>query len=103
MAMDDEKLKSMAKHRAEFKQHLMVYVVVMCGLTAINAITSRVYWWVVWPALGWGIGIALHGLTVYGRLGDTLEEYDKIIDRTHQYFDRFDGAEFIANCKELQK
>ena len=72
--MDDEKLKSMAKQRAEFKQHLMVYVVVMCGLTAINAITSRVYWWVVWPALGWGIGIAFHGLTVYGRIGDSLEE-----------------------------
>ncbi len=29
--------------------------------------------------------------------------YDKIVDRTHQYFSRFDGDEFIAHCEELQK
>jgi hypothetical protein len=26
-------------------------------------------WWFVWPAFGWGVGLAIHGVTVFGMHG----------------------------------
>jgi hypothetical protein len=40
-------------------------VLVNAGLVAINLITSADYFWAIWPMLGWGIGLAAHGATVY--------------------------------------
>jgi len=47
-----------------FRAHAISYVLVMCLLVAIWALTSRGgYFWPVWPMLGWGIGLVAHGLT----------------------------------------
>jgi hypothetical protein len=46
--------------RAEFREHLRTYLGVMALLIAIWALTGMGYFWPVWPALGWGIGIASH-------------------------------------------
>ncbi|MDD7910169.1 helix-turn-helix domain-containing protein [Pseudovibrio exalbescens] len=43
-----------------FKGHLSRYLIVMAVLTLINLVTNPDYFWVVWPALGWGIAIAFH-------------------------------------------
>lgn len=48
-----------------FYVHLAVYVTVICFLFVINLITGS-RWWFVWPALGWGIGIALHAMSAFG-------------------------------------
>lgn len=48
-----------------FYTHAIQYGVVMVGLLIINLITSPGYLWVIWPALGWGIGVAAHGLSVF--------------------------------------
>ncbi len=37
--------------------HLQTYLVVMTLLVAIWALTGAGYFWPVWPALGWGIGL----------------------------------------------
>ena len=37
--------------------HLRAYLVVMVALVAIWALTGAGYFWPVWPALGWGIGL----------------------------------------------
>ncbi len=50
-----------------FYLHLTRYVAVIALLFVINAVTSPNYWWAFWPMLGWGIGIAMHGLKVFGR------------------------------------
>jgi hypothetical protein len=47
--------------RQAFAAHLRVYVGVMVLLVAIWALTGMGYFWPVWPALGWGIGIVSHG------------------------------------------
>jgi hypothetical protein len=82
--MKDEDLYRWAHARARqlrgFYVHVGVYVVVMLFLLVINAVTrdqpgsymfnDHMYhrgggdWWVVWPALGWGVAVALHGVTV---------------------------------------
>ena len=46
--------------RAEFQAHLRTYLMVMALLVAIWALTGAGYPWPVWPALGWGIGVAAH-------------------------------------------
>jgi hypothetical protein len=48
----------------EFAEHLRVYVMVMALLVAIWALTGMGYFWPVWPALGWGIGILSHRASV---------------------------------------
>jgi 2TM domain len=68
-----------------FYGHLTVYVVVMTLLFIINAL-SQGPWWFYWPLLGWGIGLALHALGVFGLdrfLGPEWEEkkIDEIMKR----------------------
>lgn len=59
-----------------FYSHAIQYAVVITGLLIINLFTNPDYLWVVWPALGWGIGVAIHGLNVFelvNFLGDNWE------------------------------
>jgi len=52
-----------------------VYVIVNLGLFLINMTTSPENLWFIWPLMGWGIGIALHALRVFGgTLGSNWEE-----------------------------
>ena len=46
--------------RRAFHEHLRAYVMVMVLLVAIWALTGMGYFWPVWPALGWGIGVWSH-------------------------------------------
>ncbi|KPJ48407.1 histidine kinase [candidate division TA06 bacterium DG_26] len=76
----EEKLKK-AKARVEelrsFYMHLVVYIVVNLFLFLMNALTSPGKWWFYWPLFGWGIGLVVHGFTVFagGRiLGREWEE-----------------------------
>lgn len=48
-----------------FYGHLFAYVLVMLFLLFINLYTSPGYLWVVWPALGWGIGLVSHAIGVF--------------------------------------
>ena len=59
-----------AKERVEavkgFYIHLTVYVVVNLILFSINMIVSPDGLWFFWPLMGWGVGVALHALRVFG-------------------------------------
>ena len=44
--------------------HFVTYVGVITLLFAINLSSAREDLWVVWPAIGWGIGVFAHGATV---------------------------------------
>jgi adenylate cyclase len=43
-----------------FGRHATVYVAVNLLLIAIWAITSRGYFWPIWPLLGWGVGLGVN-------------------------------------------
>jgi hypothetical protein len=45
--------------------HAATYCIVIAGLFLINFFIGRP-WWFVWPAIGWGIGLAFHAFGVYG-------------------------------------
>ena len=61
----------------EFYVHVAVYVVVIGGLAIFNWIVSPTFWWVAFPAIGWGIGLAAHAISVFfedGLFGPEWEE-----------------------------
>jgi hypothetical protein len=78
--IDIEVYKSVRKKVKEMKHfyiNLTGYVVVIFTLFVINIITYPYYLWFLWPALGWGIAIALHGMSVFNAtpfLGSGWEE-----------------------------
>lgn len=48
-----------------FYMNLALYVLIMAMLLVLNIYISPHYYWVIWPALGWGIGIASHAMAVF--------------------------------------
>jgi len=58
-----------------FYVHFAIYTVVIAGIALINWITSPSFWLVVWPMVGWGIGLAarrighVRGLAVRSGVG----------------------------------
>src|SRR3712207_6616102 len=51
-----------------FYTHATAYVLVNIGLFVINLLTGG-GWWYYWPLLGWGIGLGVHALSVFGFSG----------------------------------
>jgi hypothetical protein len=50
--------------------HLALYSLVMVFLLFLNGVYTPDKWWVLWPAWGWGIALALHtGYLLRGHLG----------------------------------
>ena len=51
--------------RMGFYTHLVVYLVVNTMLTILNLTVAGDYFWAMWPMIGWGIGVILHGLSTF--------------------------------------
>ena len=95
--MDDNDAHARARARVRqlkaFYLHAAIYVVVMLGLLAINAATrdgahdmmfngSRFHsdggdWWVIWPALVWGIAVAIHAVVVLIGGVDRVDDWEQ--------------------------
>jgi transcriptional regulator with XRE-family HTH domain len=65
LSIEEEKAIIYVRDIKGFYSHLIKYVFVIFILFIINILNSPDYFWVVWPALGWGIGLLLHGLNVF--------------------------------------
>jgi signal transduction histidine kinase len=61
-----ERARRRATREAGFYVHLMWYGIVIGSLLIVNLIVSPSFEWWVFPALGWGIGLASHFGGVYG-------------------------------------
>ena len=48
-----------------FYVHGVAFLVVPIALFALNALVGGA-WWFYWPLIGWGIGLGLHALAVFG-------------------------------------
>lgn len=81
---DNSQTSSTAEQRARrrlaaergFYVHLITYAVVIGFLFLINALTNRSYWWFVWPALGWGIGVIFHAFATFGSFGNFGRDWE---------------------------
>lgn len=73
-----------ARERAEAKYrfflHAAIYAAVMTLLVIINLVTSPRAIWFLWPLIGWGFAVALHGVRVF-----LLADKSTVIDRLIEY------------------
>ncbi len=76
--MDNSKAYRRAKRRVNmrigFIIHFACYFLVTLLLMAINLLTWDGYPWFIWPFMGWGVGVAMHGVLTFlatsGSVGD---------------------------------
>lgn len=63
----DREIERLARKRAGAKMgwyiHATAYIAVNLLLALLSAMSDR--YWAVFPAFGWGIGLAVHGLVVF--------------------------------------
>jgi hypothetical protein len=63
----DQDLEQLARKRAGAKlgwyTHLCVYIAVNLLLATLSYLSGR--HWAIFPAVGWGIGLAVHGAVVF--------------------------------------
>lgn len=66
---DERNMYLKAQKRVEdikgFYGHLSSFVVVNIGLAILNLATSPEYLWFLYPLIGWGVGLAAHGMSVF--------------------------------------
>ena len=65
LSADEEKAITYVRDIKGFYTHLIKYAVVIFCLFLMNLYNSPNHYWVIWPALGWGIGVLFHGLNVF--------------------------------------
>lgn len=61
---EEEAFRHVRKLRA-FYLHLLRYIIVVAGLTAINLVVSPHRLWVLWVMGGWGLGLLAHATAVF--------------------------------------
>ncbi len=83
----DEALWEIAKKRASFKSHLLMYLLVNAFLWGVWYFSENSYSgndsrypWPIWTTLGWGIGVAFHylGAYVFPKSNSVEKEYEKL-------------------------
>jgi two-component system, LytTR family, sensor kinase len=68
-----EKAQKRVKEIKSFYGNLISYCIIIPFLIIVNIITSPGDLWFIYPMLGWGIGVAAHGMGVFG-VGKKWEE-----------------------------
>ena len=91
-AMSDDTLDRLARRRAGMKMgwalHATVYVLVNLLLAGLSAQQGR--HWAVYPAMGWGLGLLIHGAVVWLNLpGGSL--HDRLLARERRLLQRRQG------------
>jgi len=62
--------KSLREKQIDFRRHLRTYLVMCSFFVVLNLVTVGTINWAIWPILGWGIGVAMQALSLYGPLAD---------------------------------
>ena len=83
-----EKAHKRVQEKKKFYRNLGTYLVMSVFFFTLNSLTSPGNWWFYWPMLGWGIGVAMHYVNIFGFPGSGVgspdweeKELDKEIRR----------------------
>jgi cytochrome b561 len=72
-----EQAKTRVAEIRAFYQHLLIYLIMNAVFLAVNMLTSPRSLWFFWPLFGWGIGVAAHGISVFGLGGFFGREWEE--------------------------
>ncbi len=77
ISMEERRAFEQVQHEKGFYRHLIMYVIIIAFLFALNLITEPGYIWAKWPAMGWGLGILIHGIRIFSPLQMFGPEWEK--------------------------
>ena len=85
---------TLPEKKRDFRRHLRTYLIMSIFFMALNLVTGfggswRTAWF-IWPVLGWGLGVALQGLSIYGPLADDEDDHAQPTRREVEEDERFD-------------
>ena len=64
LADDERDALEYVRNLKDLYYHISTYLLVIVFLAVINLVVSPGYLWFLWAALGWGVGLASHAITV---------------------------------------
>jgi hypothetical protein len=64
-----DKATKVVNAKLGFYIHLAAFVSVNILLILINLAASPAHFWFQWPLMGWGLGLFLHALVIFGMTG----------------------------------
>ena len=70
--------RRLERRKARFRRHLASYIIVIGALLIINIMTPGP-WWFQWPALGWGIALALNFKAAYFPMPKSSSGEDSVV------------------------
>ena len=81
-----DRAKKRMKEIKSFYGNLIAYCIIIPFLAIMNLITSPKNLWFLWPMLGWGIGLAAHGMGAFA-IGRNWEErkIKEILDKQNRH------------------
>lgn len=86
-----EEIDRIARKRAGAKLgwyvHALVYVAVNAAMFIASAYGLRQRPWTMYPALGWGLGLALHGIAVF-LLGNGSSLRERMVQQERERLQR---------------
>lgn len=97
MSLTEEEARKRVKKIRGFYRHLQSYVFVNLGLFALNMFTSPGGWWFMFPALGWGIGLASHAASVFQIFGGGKEWEERKVRELMAAEQEFVSADRLYN------
>lgn len=71
-----EKARKRVQDKKKFYGNLGAYLVMSTFFFVLNFLTSPGNWWFYWPMLGWGIGVAMQYINVFGFPGSGIGSPD---------------------------
>ena len=60
-----------------FYVHASQYLIVMTFLVILNLVVTPRFFWAIFPILGWGVGVAFHGLRVFDMIPLLTGDWEK--------------------------
>ena len=92
--LSPEEIEHLARRRAGAKLgwyiHACVYVLVNLAFFAMSRYGMGHRPWTVYPAVGWGVGLALHGVSVF-LLGKGSSFRERLVARERERLEREQG------------
>ncbi len=89
--LTSDEIEQLARRRAKAKlgwyAHAGVYLVVNTFLFLLSTYGPGQRHWAIYPALGWGLGLALHGISVFA-LGTGSGLRERMIDKEREHLQR---------------
>ncbi len=90
-SMTPDEIEQLATRRAKAKlgwyMHAGIYLVVNAFLFLLSTYGQGQQHWAIYPALGWGVGLALHGISVFA-LGSGSELRERLIQKERERLQR---------------